>query len=124
MKQNLYGPTNQAAEAVLNDFAHNWNDKYSYSVKSWMNNWNELTVFYDFPVEIRTIIYTTNLIENLKSKIRMFTKNNLSYPTDQVVMKSVFLATRETPKKWTQPIRNRGHILRQFIAIFEEMVQL
>ncbi len=124
MKQIYTAPTKQAAEAALNDFSHNWNDKYSYAVKSWMNNWDELTVFYDFPVEIRTIIYTTNLIENLNGKIRKFTKNKLSYPTDQAVMKSVFLATRETTKKWTQPIRNWGIILSQFIAIFEERVQL
>lgn len=124
MKQIYNAPTKQAAEAALNDFTNNWNGKYSYAVKSWKNNWDELTVFYDFPIEIRTIIYTTNLVENLNGKIRKFTKNKLSYPTDQAVMKSVFLATREATKKWTQPVRNWGLILNQFIAIFEERVQL
>lgn len=124
MKQIYKAPTKQAAEAALNDFANNWNGKYSYAVKSWKNNWDELTVFYDFPVEIRTIIYTTNLVENLNGKIRKFTKNKLSYPSDQAVMKSVFLATREATKKWTQPVRNWGLILDQFITIFEERVQL
>lgn len=124
MKQIYNAPTKQAAEAALNDFAERWNGKYSYAVKSWKNNWDELTVFFDFPIEIRTIIYTTNLVENLNGKIRKFTKNKLSYPTDQAVMKSAFLATREATKKWTQPVRNWGLILNQFITIFEERVQL
>ena len=124
MKQIYNAPTKQAAEAALNDFSDKWNAKYSYAVKSWKSNWDELTVFFDFPIEIRTIIYTTNLVENLNGKIRKFTKNKLSYPTDQAVMKSVFLATREATKKWTLPIRNWGLILNQFITIFEERVQL
>ncbi len=124
MKQIYTAPTKQAAEAALNDFADKWNGKYSYAVKSWKTNWDELTVFYDFPIEIRNIIYTTNLVENLNGKIRKFTKNKLSYPTDQAVLKSVFLAIREVTKKWTQPVSNWGLILNQFITIFEERVQL
>jgi len=124
MKEIYNAPTKNAAEAALNDFAQKWESKYSYAVKSWRNNWEELTVFYDFPVEIRKIIYTTNLIENLNGKIRKYTKNKLSFPTDNAVMKSTFLALRESTKKWTMPIRNWGIILDQFLTIFEERVQL
>jgi putative transposase len=70
MKSIYTAPTKQAAKAALSDFASKWNDKYSYAVKSWENNWEELTVFFEFPLEIRKIIYTTNLIENLNGKIR------------------------------------------------------
>ena len=83
-----------------------------------------LTVFFEFPLEIRKIIYTTNLIENLNGKIRKYTKNKLSFPSDQAVMKSVYLATREATKKWSMPIRNWGIVLNQFLVIFEERVQL
>lgn len=117
-------PNRQAAEAALKDFDKKWGDKYKYAVQSWQNNWEDLTVFFEFPVEIRTIIYTTNLIENLNGKIRKYTKNKLSFPTDEAVMKSVFLALRESTKKWTRPIRNWGIILSQFLIIFEERVQL
>ncbi|PPK92828.1 mutator family transposase, partial [Nonlabens xylanidelens] len=72
----------------------------------WQNNWDELTVFFEFPIEIRKIIYTTNLIENLNGKIRKYTKNKLSFRTDQAVMKSVYLAIREATKKWSMPVRN------------------
>lgn len=124
MKMIYNAPTKQAAELALNDFSDKWNSKYSYAIKSWRDNWDELTVFFEFPLEIRRIIYTTNLIENLNGKIRKYTKNKLSYPTDQAVMKSVFLAVREVTKKWNMPIRNWGVILNQFLTIFENRVQL
>ena len=118
MKQIYAAPTRQAAEAALKDFANKWEGKYSYAVKSWQNNWEDLTVFFDFPVEIRKIIYTTNLIENLNGKIRKYTKNKLSFPTDEAVIKSVYLAVNEATKKWTMPIRNWGIVLNQFLIIF------
>ena len=124
MKHIYDAPTKQAAEAALKDFAKKWEDKYSYAIKSWQDNWDELTVFFEFPIEIRKIIYTTNLIENLNGKIRKYTKNKLSFPTDQAVMKSVYLAIREATKKWSMPVRNWGIILNQFLTIYEKRVQL
>lgn len=124
MKLIYDAPTKQAAEAALEDFAEKWNNKYSYAIKSWRDNWENLTVFYEFPLEIRRIIYTTNLIENLNGKIRKYTKNKLSFPTDDAVMKSVYLALREATKKWSMPVRNWGIILNQFLTIYEERVQL
>ena len=70
MKQIYTAPTKEAAKATLNDFKNKWDSKYSYAIKSWENNWDEFTVFFDFPMEIRTIIYTTNLIENLNGKYK------------------------------------------------------
>lgn len=124
MKQIYDAPTKQAARAALEDLGNTWGRKYPYAVKSWEDNWEELTVFFDFPLEIRKIIYTTNLIENLNGKIRKYTKNKLLFPTDEAVLKSVFLALREATKKWTMPIHNWGLILNQFLTIFEKRVQL
>lgn len=124
MKQIYTAPTKEAAKAALKDFKNKWNSKYSYAIKSWENNWDELTVFFDFPIEIRTIIYTTNLIENLNGKIRKYTKNKMSYPTDEAVVKSVYLAIRESTRKWKMPIRNWGIILNQFLAIFENRIKI
>lgn len=101
IKQSYTAPNKEAALTLLNDFALKWESKYSYAVKSWKNKWDELTVFFDYPVEIRKMIYTTNLIENLNDKIRKYAKNKLSYSTDDVVIKSVFLTIREASKKWT-----------------------
>ncbi|MEN1785540.1 MAG: IS256 family transposase [Bacteroidota bacterium] len=124
MKGIYNAPNEKAARAALEDFAKKWEAKYSYAIKSWRENWDELTVFFEFPLEIRKIIYTTNLIENLNGKIRKYTKNKLSFPTDEAVMKSVYLATREATKKWSMPIRNWGIILNQFLTIYEKRVRL
>jgi transposase-like protein len=124
MKQIYDAPTKQAAEAALKDFGAKWGKKYPYAIRSWDDNWDELTVFFDFPLEIRKIIYTTNLIENLNGKIRKYTKNKLSFPTDDALMKSVYLAINEATKKWSMPIHNWGIILNQFLAIFEKRVRI
>jgi len=121
--RNIYtAPNQEAAKAAFDDFKNNWYDKYSYAVDSWEKNWQELTVFLEFPVEIRKIIYTTNIIENLNGKIRKYTKNKMAFPTDQAVKKAVYLSIRQITKKWTQPIRNWGIILNQFMIIFADRI--
>lgn len=124
MRDIYAAPTRQAAQAALESFESKWGSKYGYAIKSWKDNWEELTVFFDFPIEIRQIIYTTNLIENLNGKIRKYTKNKLSFPTDEAVLKSVYLALREVTKKWTMPIRNWGIVLDQFLTIFENRIKI
>jgi len=122
--KHIYTASNkEMAKAALEDFSVKWKGKYAYAVDSWYRNWEELTVFLDFPIEIRKIIYTTNLIENLNGKIRKYTKNKLSFPTDDAVKKSVYLALGQVTKKWTMPIRNWGLILSQFMTIFENRIQ-
>lgn len=124
MKDIYTAPNKTAAKAALDAFSKKWSAKYLYAVRSWENNWDELTAFFEFPAEIRRIVYTTNIIENLNGKIRKYTKNKLSFPTDEAVMKSTYLALREATKKWTQPIRNWGVILNQFLIIFEDRLVL
>jgi putative transposase len=124
MKDIYAGPTRQAAQAALQTFENKWGNEYHYAIKSWKDNWEELTVFFDFPIEIRQIIYTTNLIENLNGKIRKYTKNKLSFPNDEVVLKSVYLALREVTKKWTMPIRNWRIALDQCLTIFENRIKI
>ena len=124
MKLIYTAPTKKAAAHALEDFAEKWNGKYPYAIQSWKRNWEELTTFFDFPVEIRKIIYTTNLIENLNGKIRKYTKNKMSFPTDRALEKSVYLALNEITKKWTMPIRHWPIILNQFIVLFGERVKL
>jgi len=118
--KNIYNAPNQDAAALaLDDLEKKWAHKYAYAIKSWRANWNELTAFLSFPVEIRKIIYTTNVIENLNGKIRKYTRNKLSFPTDDALLKSVYLAINESTKKWTMPIKNWGQILNQFLIMFE-----
>jgi len=120
MKAIYNAPTREVAAVELERFEQAWGSKYPYAVKSWRANWEELTVFFDFPLEIRRIIYTTNLIENLNGKIRKYTKGKGAFPDDGSVKKAVFLALREITKKWTQPQRNWGLILNQFVTLYPE----
>ena len=124
MKLIYTAPNKQMAEVELELFEQKWGGKYQYAVRSWRTNWDDLTAFFEFPLAIRKIIYTTNLIENLNGKIRKYTKNKMSFPTDDAVKKSVYLALMEATKKWTQPIHSWGLILNQFLAIFEERVKV
>jgi transposase-like protein len=123
--KTIYGAVNkEAAATALDAFEQKWDSKYRYAVRSWRTNWDDLTTFFDYPVEIRKIIYTTNLIENLNSRIRKYTKAKLSFPNDDAVKKSVYLAINEIERKWTMPIKNWAIVLNQFITIFEDRVLL
>lgn len=124
MKHIYNAPTREMARLELEKFAVKWQAKYPYAIRSWQDNWEELTVFFDFPIEIRKIIYTTNLIENLNGKVRKYTKNKLSFPTDEALKKSVYLALRQISNKWTQPVQNWGIVLNQFLTIFENRLMI
>lgn len=123
MKHIYNASTKEAPKAALEDFADKWKHITPTLLKA-RENREELTVFFEFPLEIRKIIHTTNLIENLNGKIRKYTKNKLSFPTNEAVKKSVYLALREAAKKWKFPMRNWGIILNQFLTIFENRVRL
>jgi len=116
----IYGAINrETASDALIEFEAKWGSKYGYAIKSWQKNWDQLTAFFDFPVEIRKLIYTTNVIESLNSNIRKYTKAKTVFPDDQSVLKSVYLAICNIQKKWNLPIRDWGMILNQFIIKFE-----
>ena len=119
LKAVYAAPNREAAADALIVFDEKWGKKYGYAVKSWQSNWDHLTAYFDFPVEIRYIIYTTNAIESLNSVIRKYTKTKNIFPDDQAALKSVFLAICNMQRKWTLPIRNWGMILNQFIIKFE-----
>ena len=122
MKEIYTSVNRDQAAGALSHFEQKWGSKYRHAVQSWRRNWDDLTAFFDFPVEIRTIIYTTNLIENLNGKIRKYTKTKMSFPTDDALRKSVWLALQEIEKKWTMPIRNWGLVMNQFLIIFENRI--
>lgn len=123
--KNVYtGANKDLAWAELEKLEETWGKKYPHAIRSWKSNWQELSHFFDFPLEIRTLIYTTNIIENLNGKIRKYTKTKMSFPDDASVMKSVYLALREITRKWTLPIRNWNLVVNQFINIFGERTKV
>jgi putative transposase len=121
MREIYTAPNRDTAWNALLELDKTWGVKYQYAIKGWKTNWENLTPFFAFPAEIRRIIYTTNTIENLNGKIRKYTRNKMSFPTDDALMKSVFLAVGEATKKWGKThIHNWGIIFGQFSLIFEK----
>jgi putative transposase len=117
--KHVYGAINRdMAYDALDDFAKRWGTKYAYAIKSWKDNWDELTAYFDYPQEIRRIIYTTNAIESLNSSIRKYTKTKTVFPDDQAAQKAVYLAIVNVEKKWTYPVRDWGSVINQLIIKF------
>jgi putative transposase len=124
LKEVYAAPTKEAAAEAFKGFSKEWEGKYRYAIQSWQINWENLTNYFDFPLEIRKIIYTTNSIENLNRGIRKYTKTKVQFPDDQAAEKAVYLAIMNIEKKWSMPLPNWGLILHQFVTIFEDRCRL
>jgi transposase-like protein len=111
--------TLEQAENNLLLFEEKWGKKYMAVVKSWRDNWLELTTYFKYDQSIRKLIYTTNHIENFNRQLRKFTKTKTSYPTDDSLLKSIYLSMKEITKKWTGKIPNWGEIYSQLSIYFE-----
>lgn len=74
-------------------------DKYLLAIKSWRNNWEKLSTLFKYPPEIRRIIYTNNAMEGYNSQLRKVTKTKIAFPTDEALLKILYLATIDITKK-------------------------
>lgn len=122
--KKVYGaPTQDDAEFRLEEFREKWGKKYPQILKSWDANWAELSTYFKYPQEVRTLIYTTNAVEGFHRMLRKYTKTKTIYPTDEAVKKSVYLSIQEISRKWSMPIRDWGIIIGQLIVFFDERLQ-
>lgn len=116
----IYGSaTVEEAELHLDEFAAKWDTQYPTISASWRRHWENIIPFFNYPQEIRKVIYTTNAIESLNMTIRKVTKNKHVFPNDEAMTKSIYLALRNIAKKWTMPIRNWGPALNRFMIEFD-----
>ncbi len=123
--KNIYNAVNlEMAEKALAAMDLAWGMKYKYAIRSWQNNWENLTTFFDYPLEIRKMIYTTNTIENLNRSIRKYTKTKVQFIDDNSAQKAVYMAIMNIERKWSRPISNWGLILNQFLIIFDDRCKL
>lgn len=113
-------PTLDAAEAALEQFSERWDAKYPAISPSWRADWSRLTVFFDYPPEIRKVVYTTNAIESLNYSLRKVLKKRGAFPSDQAIYKVLYLGLQNVAKKWTRPIQNWTAALNQFVILFED----
>ncbi len=112
--------TAEEAELRLGEFEDKWDGDYLPIGQSWRRNWSRLIPFFDYPPEIRKVIYTTNAIESVNMSLRKLTKNRGSFPSDEALLKLFYLALRNISKKWTMPIRDWKAALTRFTIQFGE----
>jgi putative transposase len=117
-------PTLEQAEASLRQLAEDWAGKYAIAVKSWENNWDDLTTFFAYPAEIRRIIYTTNSVEGYHRQLRKVIKTKSSFPAPEAARKLLYLVTMDITRKWTAPIRDWALVLNQLVIRFEDRIAI
>ena len=101
-----------------------WKSKYKYAITSWEENWDNLSNYFEYPLELRKIIYTTNTIENLNRGIRKYTKTKTQFPNENAASKSIYLSIKNIEEAWNNPIAHWGLILNQYLIIFEDRCRL
>ena len=106
------------AEDHLLAFGERWRKQYPSCVKSWEENWSVLSTFFEYPVEIRKIIYTTNIIEGLNRQFRQITKNKPSFTNDDSLRRMLYLAAQRIMKHWRARCQNWDLILNQLELMF------
>jgi transposase-like protein len=114
----------EIASEELAKFKEKWLHKYKYAIISWEENWDNLSNYFDYPLELRKIIYTTNTIENLNRGIRKYTKTKTQFPNENAAAKSIYLSIKNIEEAWCKPILNWGLILHQYLIIFEKRCRL
>ena len=112
--------TVEEAEQRLAEFEEAWGEAYPPIAQSWRRNWTRIIPFFDYPSEIRRVIYTTNAIESVNMSLRKITKNRGSFPSDEALLKLFYLALNNISRKWTMPIRDWKAALNRFTIQFED----
>jgi transposase-like protein len=122
MRPIYTAPTLEAAELALERFAQQWGARYPMSIASWRNHWDGLTAFFQYPVEFRRLIYTTNAIESLHSQMRKNIASRKVFPHDEAVIKILFLNIRNFSNRWS---RRQGWdiVMNQLAVLFADRLK-
>ena len=118
LKKIYTAVTLDEAEDALLQFGEKWRKQYPSCVKSWEENWDVLSTFYEYPAEIRKIIYTTNIIEGLNRQFRQITKNKPSFTSDDSLRRMLYLAAQRIVKHWKSRYQNWDLVLSQLQLMF------
>lgn len=117
--KSVYGASDeQSALSNLERFDEKWSKKYPKTVQSWKDNWVNLSTYFKYPQEVRTLIYTTNTIEGFNRQLRKVTKSKTVFPTDDSLLKMLYLAMTDITKKWTGRRKDWGIIHSQLEIYF------
>jgi len=118
--KEIYGADTLAqAEEAMQRLDDIWGEKYPLVIKSWLTKWDNLTHYFQYPAEIRKVIYTTNIIESVHRQFRKLTKTKGAFPNENSLMKLLYLGVINAQKKWTMPIRDWQMTIAQLSIFFE-----
>ena len=101
LKRVYAAPTEEVALTELDSFDEKWSGKYPKIAKSWKDNWANLSTYFKYPEAVRRLIYTTNTIEGFNRQLRKVTKSKTVFPSDDSLLKMLYLAMIDITKKWT-----------------------
>lgn len=105
--KKIYKAVNEeVALSGLDALEDKWGKKYPLSIKTWKDNWAELSTYFKYPDEVRRLIYTTNHVESFHRQLKKVTKAKSIFPSDQALTKMLYLATMDASRKWTASIRD------------------
>lgn len=110
--------TAEEAELALNAFSAKWDKQFPAISRLWFEKWVNIIPFFNYPSEIRKVLYTTNSIESLNMTLRKVLKNKRFFPNDEAVFKQLYLGLKNISKKWTMPIRNWNGAMSRFMIEF------
>jgi transposase-like protein len=109
----------EAAETALDELESRWGAQYPIVIKSWRSKWENLSVYFKYPEDIRRVIYTTNAIEAVHRQFRKLTKTKGAFPNENSLLKLLYMGIQNASKKWTMPLRNWNLTLSQLSIYFE-----
>ena len=112
-------PTEEKALDALERVTEKWSGKYPNSMRSWKQNWDAICPIFKFSAAVRKVIYTTNAIESLNATYRKLNRQRSVFPSDNALLKALYLSTFEATKKWTMPIRNWGQVYGELSIMYE-----
>ena len=115
-------PSLEAAETALEAFSERWDERFPMISRKWRANWANLTPFFDYPPEIRKVIYTTNAIEALNAQLTKVTRKRGAFPTPEAVRKVLYLAIERASERWTRPVQDWTGALNHLSIVFEGRV--
>ena len=119
LKGIYLAPDEKTGYEELEKVRKKWEKIYTNVMKSWELNWDVLSPIFKFSREVRKVIYTTNAIESLNSTYKKLNSQRSVFPSDKALLKSLYLASSEATKKWTQPLRNWGKVYGEFSIMYE-----
>ena len=119
LKKIYQAPNEERAAEIRDSVADKWSEKYPNAMKSWFKNWDAIVPIFKFSSTVRTVIYTTNAIESLNSTYRKLNRQRSVFPSDQALLKALYLSTFEATKKWSMPIRNWGQVYGELSIMYE-----